>query len=113
MALAKGLQPERHSLSLRVRSFPFVSSEVETPIGTARSRGASRLRSMRTDMGFFMRIGIVAPSTPLLPDDAEAARAVVSLGSTVVDLEFAPPSLTIAATFPRQDETPPPPPVPR
>src|SRR3546814_10393597 len=80
MALAKGLQPERHSLSLRVRSFPFVSSEVETPIGTARSRRASRLRSMRTDMGFFMRIGIVAPSTPILPDDAEAVRAVVSLG---------------------------------
>src|SRR3546814_14110007 len=75
MALAKGLQPERHSLSLRVRSFPFVSSEVETPIGTARSRRASRLRSMRTDMGFFMRIGIVAPSTPILPDAAEAVRA--------------------------------------
>src|SRR3546814_18905086 len=80
MALEKGLQPERHSLSLRVRSFPFVSSEVEAPIGTARSRRASRLRSMRTDMGFFMRIGIVAPSTPILPDDAEAVRAVVSLG---------------------------------
>src|SRR3546814_17088577 len=29
---------------------PFVSSEVETPIGTALGRGASRLRSMRTDL---------------------------------------------------------------
>src|SRR3546814_5724449 len=87
MSFANGFQPERHSLSLRVRSFPFVSSEVEAPIGTARSRGASRLRSMRTDMGFFMRIGIVAPSTPILPDDAEAARAVVSLGYPGVELE--------------------------
>src|SRR3546814_8723824 len=56
------------------------SSDVCSSDLTARSRRASRLRSMRTDMGFFMRIGIVAPSTPILPDDAEAVRAVVSLG---------------------------------
>src|SRR3546814_13344744 len=31
-------------------SSPFVSSEVETPIEIVPSRGASRLRSMRTDM---------------------------------------------------------------
>src|SRR3546814_9279379 len=32
-------------------SYPFASSEVETPIGTAHGRGASRLRSMRTAKG--------------------------------------------------------------
>src|SRR3546814_20412443 len=58
---------------------------------------------MRTDMGFFMRIGIVAPSTPILPDDAEAARAVVSLGYPGVELEFDPQCFAIAGHFARED----------
>ena len=35
-----------------------------------------------------MRIGIVAPSTPILPDDAEAVRALASLGYPDVELVF-------------------------
>src|SRR3546814_15628013 len=58
---------------------------------------------MRTDMGFFMRIGIVAPSTPILPDDAEAARAVVSLGYPGVELEFDPQCFAIAGHFASED----------
>src|SRR3546814_3784869 len=36
------------STVLRLAHDPFVSSEVETPFGLVSSRGASRLRSMRT-----------------------------------------------------------------
>src|SRR3546814_4763003 len=54
-------------------------------------------------MGFFMRIGIVAPSTPILPDDAEAARAVVSLGYPGVELEFDPQCFAIAGHFASED----------
>ena len=35
-----------------------------------------------------MRIGIVAPSTPILPDDAEAVRAIAALGYPGVELIF-------------------------
>lgn len=35
-----------------------------------------------------MRIGIVAPSTPILPDDAEAVRAIASIGYPEVELVF-------------------------
>ena len=37
-----------------------------------------------------MRIGIVAPSTPILPDDAEAVRAIAALGYPEVELVFDP-----------------------
>jgi muramoyltetrapeptide carboxypeptidase len=37
-----------------------------------------------------MRIGIVAPSTPILPDDAEAVRAITALGYPEVELVFDP-----------------------
>src|SRR3546814_12009585 len=79
------------------------SSDVCSSDLTARSRRASRLRSMRTDMGFFMRIGIVAPSTPILPDDAEAVRAVVSLGYPDVELQFDPQCFAVAGHFASED----------
>ena len=50
-----------------------------------------------------MRIGIVAPSTPILPDDAEAVRAVVSLGYPGVELEFDPQCFAVAGHFASED----------
>src|SRR3546814_7587494 len=42
---------------LRLAHGPFVSSEVETPFGLVSSRGASRLRSMRTGLFVVQHVG--------------------------------------------------------
>ena len=50
-----------------------------------------------------MRIGIVAPSTPILPDDAEAVRALASLGYPDVELEFDPQCFATHGHFAGED----------
>jgi len=50
-----------------------------------------------------MRIGIVAPSTPILPDDAEAVRAIASLGYPDVELEFDPQCFAVHGHFAGED----------
>src|SRR3546814_16622029 len=47
------------------RHIPFVSSEVETPIGTEQGRGASRLRSMRTGFCSLITQSLTQPRQPL------------------------------------------------
>src|SRR3546814_8204629 len=91
-------------------TFPFPSRPL-FPVRVERSRGTHRdgaiPRGISTSLnangyGVFMRIGIVAPSTPILPDDAEAARAVVSLGYPGVELEFDPQCFAIAGHLDRK-----------
>src|SRR3546814_18273835 len=48
------------STVLRLAHDPFVSSEVETPFGLVSSRGASRLRSMRTGSFVVQPVGPAA-----------------------------------------------------
>src|SRR3546814_19804967 len=48
---------EGPSTVLRLAHDPFVSSEVETPFGLVSSRGASRLRSMRTGLFVVQHVG--------------------------------------------------------
>src|SRR3989344_857079 len=50
-----------------------------------------------------MRIGIVAPSTPILPDDAEAVRALASLGYPDVELVFDPQCFAVHGHFAGED----------
>ena len=50
-----------------------------------------------------MRIGIVAPSTPILPDDAEAVRALASLGYPDVELVFDPQCFATHGHFAGED----------
>ena len=50
-----------------------------------------------------MRIGIVAPSTPILPDDAEAVRALASLGYSDIELEFDPQCFATHGHFAGED----------
>src|SRR3546814_10575001 len=59
---------------------------------------------MRTDNGLIdMRIGIVAPSTPILPDDAEAVRAIAALGYPGVDLVFDTQCFAVHGHFAGED----------
>src|SRR3546814_1905030 len=60
---------------------PFVSSEVETPIGTALGRGASRLRSMRTDL-----LAITMPLRSPIGGDRNAVELAVRVAR-----QFVPP----------------------
>ena len=46
-----------------------------------------------------MRIGIIAPSTPILPDDAEAVRAIAALGYPEVELVFDPQCFVVHGHF--------------
>lgn len=46
-----------------------------------------------------MRIGIVAPSTPILPDDAEAVRGIARLGYPEVELVFDPQCFAVIGHF--------------
>ena len=50
-----------------------------------------------------MRIGIVAPSTPILPDDAEAVRALASLGYPDVELIFDAQCFAVHGHFAGED----------
>lgn len=50
-----------------------------------------------------MRIGIVAPSTPILPDDAEAVRALASLGYPGVELVFDEQCFAVHGHFAGED----------
>lgn len=50
-----------------------------------------------------MRIGIVAPSTPILPDDAEAARAIAAIGYPGVDLVFDDQCFAVHGHFAGED----------
>ena len=50
-----------------------------------------------------MRIGIVGPSTPILPDDAEAVRALASLGYSDIELEFDPQCFATHGHFAGED----------
>lgn len=50
-----------------------------------------------------MRIGIVAPSTPILPEDAEGVRALASLGYAGTDLVFDPQCFASAGHFAGDD----------
>lgn len=50
-----------------------------------------------------MRIGIVAPSTPILPEDAEAVRGIARLGYPGVELIFDPQCFAVAGHFAGED----------
>ena len=50
-----------------------------------------------------MRIGIIAPSTPILPDDAEAVRAIASLGYPDVELVFDEQCFAVHGHFAGED----------
>src|SRR3546814_19908413 len=50
-----------------------------------------------------MRIGIVAPSTPILPDDAEAVRAIAALGYPGVELIFDEQCFAVHGHFAGED----------
>src|SRR3546814_13022968 len=50
-----------------------------------------------------MRIGIVAPSSPILPDDAEAVRAIAALGYPGVDLVFDTQCFAVHGHFAGED----------
>ncbi|WP_033073746.1 LD-carboxypeptidase [Sphingopyxis sp. MWB1] len=50
-----------------------------------------------------MRIGIVAPSTPILPDDAEAVRAIASIGYPEVELVFDEQCFAVHGHFAGED----------
>src|SRR3546814_18582160 len=50
-----------------------------------------------------MRIGIVAPSTPILPDDAEAVRAIAARGYPGVELIFDEQCFAVHVDFAGED----------
>lgn len=50
-----------------------------------------------------MRIGIVAPSTPVLPDDAEAVRAIAAIGYPDVELVFDEQCFAVHGHFAGED----------
>lgn len=50
-----------------------------------------------------MRIGIVAPSTPILPDDAENVRAIAALGYADVELVVDPQCFAVHGHFAGED----------
>src|SRR3546814_5854185 len=94
MGLAKGLQLALTPISVCVERSRDTHRNGVRPRGISTSLDAN-------GYGVFMRIGVVAPSTPILPDDAEAVRAVVSLGYPGVELEFDPQCFAVAGHFAR------------
>src|SRR3546814_13847665 len=92
MGLAKGLQLALTPISVCVERSRDTHRNGVRPRGISTSLDAN-------GYGVFMRIGVVAPSTPILLDDSEAVRPVVSLGSPGVELEFDPNCLDVQAHF--------------